>query len=137
MSDVALHEVSEVAPTTTAGTAAQLCGHSSDGNGTLCQKCRALLAGILDADARLRKRKPSSEWTKTVRRAVVTPHLMPDELPQFCTVKQAANYLQTSEWAIREGVKQGRIPNVGGRFGRRAILIPREFFATVSMQVTP
>ena len=65
-----------------------------------------------------------------VRKIVVTPTMKPEELPQFLDTEQAAIYTQQSEWAIREGVKQGRIPNVGERFGRRAIRIPREFFMT-------
>ena len=63
-----------------------------------------------------------------VRQVDVTPEMRPEDLPQYLKVKQAAHYLQRSEWAIREGVKQGLIPNVGARFGRRAILIPREYF---------
>jgi len=69
---------------------------------------------------------------KHVRQAVVTPEMKPEDLPQYLKVKQAASYLQTSEWSIREGVKQGRIPNEGHRFGRRGILIPRDFFEAVT-----
>jgi hypothetical protein len=69
---------------------------------------------------------------KHVRQAVVTPDMKPENLPQYVKVKEAASYLRKSEWSIREGVKQGKIPNEGPRFGRRGILIPREFFEAVT-----
>lgn len=68
-------------------------------------------------------------------REEVTPYTPYDQLPQYLTMRQAANFTQQSYWSITQAVNEGRIPHTN-RFSKKLKLIPREHFRPVELPRT-
>jgi excisionase family DNA binding protein len=61
-------------------------------------------------------------------RVAVPPTTKWEDLPQFLTVEQAAEYTQQCVWTIRKAVDEKRLPDLREKMGGKLIRIPREAF---------